>query len=63
MAIAFQLCFRIRQKEDPTKQGWIKFNGTYQFLVYANDVSLLGNNVNTIRTITEALIDAVSMLV
>jgi hypothetical protein len=34
-----------------------KFSGTHQFLVNAYDVSLLGGNLNTIKNITEALID------
>jgi hypothetical protein len=33
-------------------------NGTHQLLVYADDVNLLGGNVNTINKNTEAVIDA-----
>jgi hypothetical protein len=31
---------------------------THQLLVYAADVNLLGNNIDTIKKITVALIDA-----
>jgi hypothetical protein len=32
-------------------------NGTHQFLVYAEDVDLLGKNMNTIKKNTEAILD------
>jgi hypothetical protein len=32
--------------------------GTHQLLVYADDVNLLGDNIDTIEKNTEALIDA-----
>jgi hypothetical protein len=35
-----------------------KLNGTHQLLAYADDVNLLGYNVDTIKRITETLIDA-----
>lgn len=35
----------------------LKLNRTQPLLVYANDVNLLGNNMNGIKKNTEALID------
>ena len=34
----------------------MKLNGTHEFLVYANDVNILGGSVHTIKQITEALV-------
>jgi hypothetical protein len=36
----------------------LKLNGTHQLLVYANDVNLLGDNIDTIKKSTETSIDA-----
>jgi hypothetical protein len=35
----------------------VKLNGTHQLLAYADDVNLLGDNIDTIKN-TETLIDA-----
>jgi hypothetical protein len=35
----------------------LKLNGTHQLLAYADDVNLLGDNVDTIKKNTETLID------
>jgi hypothetical protein len=36
----------------------LKLCGTYQLLVYADDVKLLGDNIDTIKKSTQTLIDA-----
>jgi hypothetical protein len=36
----------------------LKINDTHQLLVYADDVTILGRSVQTIKKDTEALIDA-----
>jgi hypothetical protein len=39
-------------------QVGLKLNGTYQLLAYADDMNLLGDNVDTIKKNTQTLIDA-----
>jgi hypothetical protein len=39
-------------------QDGLKLNGTYQFLVYADDVNILGGSVHTIKKKTAALVAA-----
>jgi hypothetical protein len=36
----------------------LKLNGTHQLLAYADEVNLLGDNIDTIKKNTETLIDA-----
>jgi hypothetical protein len=36
----------------------LKLNGTHHLLVYADDVTLLGGNTDTIKRNTQTLIDA-----
>jgi hypothetical protein len=36
----------------------LKLNGTHQLLAYPDDVSLLGDNIDTVKKNTETLIDS-----
>jgi hypothetical protein len=44
---------RVQEKQERLKQ-----NRTYQLLDYADDINILGENVDTIHRNTEALLDA-----
>jgi hypothetical protein len=39
-------------------QDGLKFNGTHQLLVYADDVNILGGSVHTVKRNTEAVVIA-----
>jgi sorting nexin-29 len=52
----FALEYDIRKVQG--NQAGLKLNGTHQLLAYADDVNLLGDNIDTINKYTETLIDA-----
>jgi hypothetical protein len=50
---AFQLCLRICHWKVQENQVGLKSRGTYHLLVYADDVSLLGDNTEITKTHTQ----------
>jgi hypothetical protein len=52
----FALQYAIRKVQE--NQAGLKLNGTHQLLAYADDVNLLGDNIDIINKNTETLIDA-----
>jgi hypothetical protein len=52
----FALDYAINKVQE--NQVGMKLNGTHQLMAYANDVNLLGDNIDTIKKNTETLIDA-----
>jgi hypothetical protein len=52
----FAIEYDIRKVQE--NQVGLKLDGTHQLLVYADDVNLLGDNIDTVKKNTESLIDA-----
>jgi hypothetical protein len=53
----FILEYAIRKVQE--NQVGPKLNGTHQFLAYADDMNLLGDDIGTVKKNTEPLIDAI----
>jgi hypothetical protein len=57
ITIALQLCFGICHQEGPREQEGLKLTGTHQLLAYADDINILGENIDNIQKSSEILLD------
>jgi hypothetical protein len=55
----FNFALQYANRKVQQNQFRLKLNGTHELLVFADDVNLLGNNIDTIEGTIETIIDAV----